>query len=53
MTQHSHRRKPAEPALLAAGAIGFWLFVVGACVAVLPDHVASLDQPERMARVAD
>lgn len=53
MTQHSHRRKPAGLALLAAGAFGLWLLVAGTCVVVLPDRIASLDRPERMAWVGD
>jgi hypothetical protein len=53
MTPHPHRRRHAGSALLVAGACGFWLFVVSAYIAVLPDRVASPDQPERAAWVGD
>jgi hypothetical protein len=50
--QHPRPRHPGS-GLLVAGAFGFWLFVVSAYVAVLPDRVASPDQPERMAWVGN
>jgi hypothetical protein len=53
MTPHSPDRRHAGPALLFAGAIGVWFFVVSTYVAGLPDRVASPDQPERVAWVAD
>ncbi|WP_431269177.1 hypothetical protein [Dankookia sp. P2] len=53
MNPHPRHRRPAGPVLLVAGAFCFWLFVVSALVAVLPDHVASADQPERVAWSGD
>jgi len=53
MTPHFHRHRHAGPTLLVAGAVGVWFFVVSTYVAGLPDRVASPDQPERVAWVAD
>ncbi len=39
--------------LLVAGAFGFWLAVVSAYVAVLPDRTASPDQAERLGWTGD
>ena len=39
--------------LLVAGAFGFWLVVVSACVAVMPDRTASADQVERLGWTGD
>jgi hypothetical protein len=53
MTPFFPPRRQRGPVLLVAGAFGFWLFVVAAFIAALPDRITSPDQPERLAWVGD
>ena len=49
----ARRHDSTLPILLILGAFGLWLFLMSTYIAVLPDHLASPDQSERMAWSGD